>query len=53
MLRTTTPYRVLLKSEGINWPTGRPVAPWHNAVLKTRRELDDTVAQIKKFTNVM
>jgi SAM-dependent methyltransferase len=43
-------YRFLLRrSEGANGPTGRPSAPWHNAVLTTRRERDHAVAQVKKL----
>jgi SAM-dependent methyltransferase len=47
---TNAGYRFLLKrSESVNGPTGRPSAPWHNAVLKTRRERDDAVSQVKRL----
>jgi SAM-dependent methyltransferase len=52
LLELTNPgYRFLLRrSEGINGPTGRPFAPWHNAVLRTRRELDQAAEQVKKLS---
>jgi len=51
ILEATSPgYRFLLRrTEGINGPTASPAAPWHNAVLKTRQERDDAIAQVKKL----
>lgn len=51
LLELTNPgYRFLLRrDEGIKGFLARPSAPWHNAVLKTRRELDQAVGQVKKL----
>jgi len=51
LLELTNPgYRFLLRrSAGVNGPTGKPFAPWHNAVLRTRRELHQAVGQVKKL----
>jgi SAM-dependent methyltransferase len=47
---TSLAYRFLLtRGEDAKVPTGRPSAPWHNAVLTTRRERDDAIAQVKKL----
>lgn len=51
LLESTAPgYRYLLKkSEGVHGPTGKPFAPWHNAVLRTRLELEQAIAQVRKL----
>jgi SAM-dependent methyltransferase len=51
MLEATSPgYRLLLRlRDGARGPTGRPSAAWHNAVLKTRLERDNAVAQVRKL----
>jgi SAM-dependent methyltransferase len=47
---TNLGYRFLLRrNEDAHGPTSRPSAPWHNSVLRTRRELDEAVAQVKKL----
>jgi len=47
---TSLAYRLLLtRGEDAKVPTGRPSAPWHNAVLTTRRERDDAIAQVKRL----
>jgi SAM-dependent methyltransferase len=51
VLALTNPgYRLLLRmSEHVSGPTGQPLARWHNAVLKTRQELDEAVKQVKRL----
>ena len=47
---TSLAYRLLLtRGEDAKVPTGRPSAPWHNAVLTTRRERDDAIAQVQRL----
>jgi SAM-dependent methyltransferase len=48
--RTIPGYRYVLKRrEGATGPTGKPNAPWHNAVLKTFEERDEAAEQVKRL----
>jgi len=51
LLEATSPgYRYFLKhDEGANGPTGRPNAPWHNAVLKTSEERDMATERVRRL----
>jgi SAM-dependent methyltransferase len=47
---TNVGYRFLLRrSDDVSGPKGRPSAPWHNAVLRTRLERDEAIAQVQKL----
>ena len=42
-------YRFLLRSVGIGVPSDRPRAPWQNAVLKNRRELNQALEEVARL----
>jgi SAM-dependent methyltransferase len=47
-LLTSAGYRLSLRRRhGVDGPRGFPLAPWRNAVLKTRREWEASVAQVR------
>lgn len=48
VLEATSPgYRCVLKLA--RGPTGKPIAPWHNAVLKTSKESDEATEQVRRL----
>jgi SAM-dependent methyltransferase len=48
---TTLGYQFLLRRDNcVHGPVGRPRALWHNAVLKTRQEMDDAIAQVRALS---
>ena len=47
--RTNLGYRLLLRREGASGPTGKPAAKWHNAVLKTRVEVEESANQVRRL----
>jgi hypothetical protein len=48
VLEATSPgYRCVLKLA--RGPTGKPIAPWDNAVLKTSKESDEATEQVRRL----
>ena len=47
---TTQGYRFFLKRDhDVRGPAGRPQAPWHNAVLRTRKESNEAINQVRNL----
>jgi SAM-dependent methyltransferase len=48
--RTTFGYLALLRRDKrVNGPSGKPAAPWHNAVLRTHVEVDEALAEVARL----